>query len=464
MDQLIVYLCSAIGAIVCVELFIRFLPSSINGFFATLTRILYVIGSSKISDHWKEKILLVYAGRLMKSTLVLFVTLMICLLPFIVLLLVPHIDLKQFLYSWVGIFYTTLVALVYAFFRSMLKTDEQENKSDYNEMSQILHRIVLGNRIVPLVLFNIERIFFFRKRKYAVTKPVFVCGLARAGTTMLMREIYTTNKFSSLTYADMPFVTSPNLWRILSGGKRKKVIAKERSHGDGVMVTTDSPEALEEVFWKIFCGVDYLYSDKLIQHQVDRSILKIFKEYVALVSDKKQYLSKNNNNILRISSIKTIFPDAVILVPFRTPFSHAQSLLQQHQRFVHMSNDDPFVKEYMSFLAHHEFGATQKPFIFSGQLAYEDPNNINYWLSMWSSVYEYLYSNHSNKVVFVSYEELCDKQSKTWDKISMLLNQKLPSDESEFHLSLNQNEEEVDQALLSHAKVLYNKMLSNLDK
>ena len=41
---------------------------------------------------------------------------------------------------------------------------------------------------------------------------VFVTGMARSGTTILLQALHDTGKFASLTYADMPIVLSPNLW------------------------------------------------------------------------------------------------------------------------------------------------------------------------------------------------------------------------------------------------------------
>ena len=53
-----------------------------------------------------------------------------------------------------------------------------------------------------------------------------------------------------LSYADMPFVLYSNLWSKISFNKNSKYT--ERAHGDGIKVSTESPEAFEEVFWKTF--------------------------------------------------------------------------------------------------------------------------------------------------------------------------------------------------------------------
>ena len=52
-------------------------------------------------------------------------------------------------------------------------------------------------------------------------KHVFVSGLARSGTTILLNALYESDEFASLSYKDMPFVLAPNLWSKLSPNKKK---------------------------------------------------------------------------------------------------------------------------------------------------------------------------------------------------------------------------------------------------
>jgi len=89
-------------------------------------------------------------------------------------------------------------------------------------------------------------------------KHIFIAGLARAGTTALMRLFYETGEFCSLTYRDMPFPLAPLLWKKLMRFSAREQGLRERPHGDGIFVGFDSPEALEEVFWRVFCGEQYI--------------------------------------------------------------------------------------------------------------------------------------------------------------------------------------------------------------
>ena len=60
--------------------------------------------------------------------------------------------------------------------------------------------------------FDLEKIFFLRADYKTDKNHVFVSGMARSGTTILLNAIYETDEFAALTYQDMPFILSPNIW------------------------------------------------------------------------------------------------------------------------------------------------------------------------------------------------------------------------------------------------------------
>ncbi len=248
-------------------------------------------------------------------------------------------------------------------------------------------------------------------------KPVFIAGLARAGTTILMRALYETGEFRSLTYRDMPFVLMPNTWARLSKPFRVDKIASERAHGDRIAIDYDSPEAFEEVFWRAHCGKDYILEDRLVPHSIDEETARLMRKYVDLVVSSAdqpgslRYLSKNNNNLLRLAEIKTMFPHAVLLIPFRDPLQQAVSLLDQHRRFTTTHRQDSFAQHYMNWLGHHEFGLNHKPFEFDpqqqGRLRCGNGDDIHYWLKYWFDVYEHVVSIMPDDSHLVCYEDLC---------------------------------------------------------
>ncbi|MFW5870127.1 MAG: sulfotransferase [Candidatus Sumerlaeota bacterium] len=249
---------------------------------------------------------------------------------------------------------------------------------------------------------------------------VFVSGLARSGTTILMRRLYQSGGFVSLTYRDMPFVLMPLFWRRLSGGAKKQMEKTERAHGDGILVDYDSPEAFEEVFWRTCEEKRYLRKDRILPHRPSRETLTKFKRYIGVLlksrgEENGHYLSKNNNNIVRLPALVDAFPNSLFLAPFRKPLQHAWSLLNQHRRFE--VPDDKFTSGYMRWLGHHEFGADHRPFQFASDENPHDPDGLEYWLFLWNQVYRHLLDSLPPDVVFVSYETLCSDEGQTWQKI-----------------------------------------------
>src|SRR5690606_23299899 len=86
---------------------------------------------------------------------------------------------------------------------------------------------------------------------------IFVTSIARAGTTALLNALADVPGVATHTYRDMPFVTAPTLWNRLAGGRMRRVERRERAHGDGLEIDLDSPEAFEEVVWRLFWPEKY---------------------------------------------------------------------------------------------------------------------------------------------------------------------------------------------------------------
>lgn len=110
-------------------------------------------------------------------------------------------------------------------------------------------------------------------------------------------------------------------------------------------------------------------------------------------------------------AIREIFPDAHILIPFREPLAHANSLLRQHMHFSKLQEDSPFIRSYMNWLGHFEFGLDHKPFLFDQNDCEVDTDystfDLAYWLQLWCRTYDWLERSAPEGSVFVSYRELC---------------------------------------------------------
>ena len=193
-----------------------------------------------------------------------------------------------------------------------------------------------------------EEILYSQKAKQLELKQqVFVTGLARSGTTAVMNKIFGTRLYASLQYANMPFLLSPNLWK-----RKSKIESHERTHKDGIIIDGNSPEEFDEYFWKAFMNDSYIMSDGLALHDVDRKMLDKYLTYISLIclaKGKDKYVSKNNNNVLRLSAFQKIDHSKIILL-FRNPLSHASSLMKLDSSFTKNQTDDPFTLEYFNYL------------------------------------------------------------------------------------------------------------------
>lgn len=301
---------------------------------------------------------------------------------------------------------------------------------------------------------DVERGAFLKSAPEDGGRHVFVSGLARSGTTVLMREIHQTGQFGSLTYADMPFVLAPNLWAQLSRRGQTPGPKSERAHGDGIDVDTQSPEALDEVYWRVFDGSAYIGRDALLPHTPGDEAIAGYRDLVRLVlrkTGKTRYVSKNNNNILRIGPLAAAMPEAQFLVPIRRPLDQANSLLMQHARFLTAPR---FTRDYMTWLGHHEFGATHRPFRFSGMIAGE-PTRIDYWLRLWLSAYSALgeVEAATSNVVFVPFEDLNTDPS-LWQAVAARIGVRT-GPAAELHEIKGKMPGAHDSVLLAEAEALY---------
>jgi hypothetical protein len=321
--------------------------------------------------------------------------------------------------------------------------------NNYSWLQQKLHQFALSSKFMREVMFDVESSAISINQ--TDDNHVFVAGLARSGTTILLNAIYKSNEFASLSYKDMPFVLAPNLWSKLSFNK-KDIDLVERAHGDGIKVSTESPEAFEEVFWMTF-------------DEGDKDTQEKFKNYVQLINhkyQKKRYLSKNNQNIKRLELISKTFPHSKILIPFRNPIQHAYSLLSQHKRFIEDSKKDNFIPNYMKWIGHTEFGPNYIP-IHVKNLCFEDDMSINHWLEQWCLTYKYCFDNlkDNENVYFICYEKLCNA-SEYWLDILKTLNIKETYDfefkESNKVISLEMNEDITHKGLTLY-KELYQYVL-----
>ena len=124
-----------------------------------------------------------------------------------------------------------------------------------------------------------------------------------------------------------------------------------------------------------------------------------------------------------MNGIRQAFPQALILIPFRESLSHAGSLLRQHRNVVEMQAENRFVRSYMTWLVHHEFGHDHRPFRFGEdgptRASSYGTDTIEYWLDMWCATYEWLERSVPEDAIFVCYEDLCSGPE-VWSRLAKI--------------------------------------------
>lgn len=303
----------------------------------------------------------------------------------------------------------------------------------YSALDRALHHVAFRTWSAQMALSDIEDQFFKKSlAKIKVKKPVFITALPRAGTTLLLELLASQDEFASHSYRNMPFVLIPLFWDRFTTTFRRSDAPRERAHGDGMLVNINSPEAFEEVIWKVFWPqhyrADYIspwsnednpeFTDFLLNHM--RKIIALgSNESDSLVT--RRYISKNNLNTARLEVIQRNFPDAVILIPFRHPLQHANSLLQQHLNFLEIHKQDSFARSYMAAIGHYDFGDNLRPIDFNGWFTSAQslaPTVISFWIKYWIATYEHLLKQTNERLGFLSYEALCKSPMQNLEKLA----------------------------------------------
>lgn len=297
--------------------------------------------------------------------------------------------------------------------------------SNYNFVDRALHYFAFGAPFVQKALCELENdLFKGELERVASADEVFVTGLPRAGTTLVLELLYGTGEFETLTYRDMPFILAPLLWDKISAPLRKAGEKVERAHGDGMMVSFESPEAFDEVIWLAFLRRAIVNERTLspvareavteeLASALQGSVRKLLLRRAPAGSGKSRYLSKNNANISRVEVLSELFPTARIVIVFRDPAAHIASLMTQHRRFLDEHAADAFSKRYMEWIGHYEFGANFRPINFSGWLDGQpvpSAPDAGFWLRYWNAAYGHALEHLTGNVLFVDFDKLLEER------------------------------------------------------
>lgn len=363
-----------------------------------------------------------------------------------------------------------LMSIVWLSRKKLNAVDRAETHAAAYSMSErILHMIAFANPSIQRFSARVDDcIFRFIHPSLKPQPPIFITSLPRGGTTALLNAFSELPCIATHTYRDMPFITSPYLWNRMAAPFRRKVARRMRAHGDGLEIDLDSPEAFEEVYWKLFWPEKYKKKKIIMWAREDdqykfTKCLKVCFQKVPYIRGcpTARYLSKNNANIARLQMISRAFPKAQVVVPVRAPAPHAASLFRQHQNFLKQHEGDEFIRRYMLDIGHLEFGLLHTPIEFRGfdSGAYS-PDSPDYWLTYWIAAFTEVLANIDFCLVVLQ----DDLRTNTHSSMSNLLDKMgIESHGLDFRTYFRQEADVTDKSifssdLLAVAESLYNEI------
>jgi hypothetical protein len=265
-----------------------------------------------------------------------------------------------------------------------------------------------------------------------VDRPIYVAGIARSGSTILLELLAGQPGVATHRYRDFPPVYTPLFWnRAFGHVYRTGAPPTERAHKDRILVTPDSPEAMEEVLWmRFFPGCHDNAKNQVLGRDASNPAFERFYQdhlkKILLVRQGRRYLSKGNYNLTRFAYLQKLFPDARFVVPVRDPLWHVASLMKQHRLFCAEESRDPRILKHMQRVGHYEFGLNRRivnvgdPEAVRGiERLWQEGQEVRGWARYWAMLYGFVLDQRqadpelAKAVMLVRYEDLCDRPEAT---------------------------------------------------
>ena len=260
---------------------------------------------------------------------------------------------------------------------------------------------------------------FYDYKNLQIIKPIFICGLARSGTTAVLNLLNNHSETGSFENQDLPFIKTLFFWNKINTLFYKGLKQRSRIHGDGLLVDQYSPESLEEIIWKDFLeeynnfGFFNFLDAKYFNQEFENHYTKQIKKILKVRGNKKRYLSKGNYNIFRVKYIKKLFPDSKIIICFRDPIELAISSTKVHQVFLNLSKENLYFDKRLNIMCHYEFGKFRKT--VAEHYNNFDNDNFNeqeyYYLKQWHRIYNMVINEYKNldDVIFIDNKTFFEK-------------------------------------------------------
>jgi len=258
-----------------------------------------------------------------------------------------------------------------------------------------------------------------------VDRPIYIAGLARSGTTILLEALSKHEQVATHCYRDFPFLCFPHWWNQSQSDKAHET-ATERAHGDGILITPDSPEAMEEVLWQKFFPQAH---DSTVSNVLDAShqhpeFESFYREHIRkllLLRNRPRYVAKGNYNLTRLAYLHKMLPDARFVVPIRRPEAHIASLMKQQELFSRGERKFPRALAHMRRVGHYEFGLDRRVInvgdpetVEQIEKLWQSGDEVRGWAKYWAHLYGPLLREATH---LVRYEDLCSDAHTTLNSI-----------------------------------------------
>jgi hypothetical protein len=268
-----------------------------------------------------------------------------------------------------------------------------------------------------------------------IDRPIYVAGLARSGSTILLELLARHPDTASHRYRDFPLVLAPWAWNwFVDRAARTEHVAQERAHRDRIKITPESPEAFEELVWMAFHPALHDPSrsalfDEAASHPRFEAFYRDHIRKLLVLRSATRYLAKGNYNVTRLRYLKKLFPGARFVVPVRDPVWHVASLMKQHRLFTAAERDDERVLHHMRRSGHFEFGLDRRPINVGEDGAarairdlWQGGQEVAGWAAYWAAVYGHVAEileapELGEAALVVRYEDLCSDPGATMTAI-----------------------------------------------
>ena len=270
-----------------------------------------------------------------------------------------------------------------------------------------------------------------------IEKPIYITGLARAGTTITLEMLNKHPDVAAHRYLHMVLPYTPH-WTQNIAHYVPKIMKTptERVHKDRIAVTRDSPEAVEEIFWqKYFSNTHDESKSNILDTNVQNPQFESFyiNHLKKLLINRKatRYLAKNNYNVARMEYLQKLFPDVKFIIIIRNPFDHIASLAKQDVILKELEYNDPRLLQWTKIIGHREFGTAKVCIGFNDlhviqkirTLWGDKKTYLEGWGVYWAETYSYIHEKIQTNPklakasLIIRYEDLCEHSEATIDRI-----------------------------------------------